>query len=236
MIRAFKGNYRISNPFGVYDPVAYVNYPGFLHPGTDYGLPHRTPLYAGMSGNLTRKLWGAKLRKGNEAIITNGNIVRRYGHMDVISRADGWVNEGELIGYSGYTGYVVDSQGNIGTPGGAHLHDELLVDGNYTSLEDYLKGESMSDIADHEFVADACVLGMNLQPETNQVFLNNIGLPKSQVLKNILGYTESSSLRIRAQSADANAQRVKELEVELAALKPTKPPVKLEKGYTYYVG
>ena len=39
MIRAFKGDYPVNNPFGIYDAIAYAAYPGFKHPGTDYPLP-----------------------------------------------------------------------------------------------------------------------------------------------------------------------------------------------------
>lgn len=146
MRRAYNGNYRVTRPFGVYDP-AYSNYPGSRHPGTDYGLPANTQLVAGMTGKVTGvfdRPASLKTGRGKEVVIAFGNKERKACHMNRIDVSVGQqVVEGQAIGLSGYTGYVVDAQGNIGTPGGAHLHDELLVDGQYVNLEDNLKEEDV---------------------------------------------------------------------------------------------
>ncbi|MBJ8343928.1 CHAP domain-containing protein [Antrihabitans sp. YC2-6] len=80
-----------------------------------------------------------------------------------------------------------------------------------------LKGQDMNDIADREFVALATVLAMNVQPEVNQVFMNNIGNPKTQVLQNMLNYQESKSFRLRAGAYDELQARIKQLEAQLKA-------------------
>lgn len=140
MRHAFNGNYGITRPFGVVDP-AYSNYPNSAHPGTDYGLPANTPLVAGISGRVTvfNRASNLKTGRGKEVVITNGKYQRKFCHMNRIDVSDGQqVAEGQSIGLSGYTGYVLDGAGNIGTPAGAHLHDELLIDGVYVPLEEHL--------------------------------------------------------------------------------------------------
>lgn len=128
------------------DP-AYANYPGSLHPGTDFGLPANTPLVAGMSGTVTiyDRNPNIHVGRGKEVQILNGNKQRRTCHMNRIDVSDGQVvTEGQPIGVSGYTGYVVDvvdGREQVGTPGGAHLHDELLINGQYVNLEDNLNQE-----------------------------------------------------------------------------------------------
>lgn len=138
---SFKGMYPVTRPFGVYDP-AYANYPNSRHPGTDFGLPTDTLLIAGMAGIVTVHDRDAEIAtgRGKEVVITRGNYQRKYCHMNHIDVQDGQeIREGQPIGKSGYTGYVVDADGQVGTPGGAHLHDELLIDGTYVPLVDHLQ-------------------------------------------------------------------------------------------------
>lgn len=147
MIRAFKGEYPVSNPFGVYDAEAYARYPGQRHPGTDYPLPKGTRLYAGMSGYISRTVSVGWAGKGNELVITKDNVQRRYGHMDRIDVQDGqWVNEGDYVGLSGNTGYVLPPPTENDPNAGAHLHDEYKVNGEYRDLERALK-EQENDVS-----------------------------------------------------------------------------------------
>lgn len=134
MILSFKGTRELTNPFGVYDPEAYANYPGQKHPGTDWYMPEGTELYAGMNGIVTAIDRNPTLKtgRGKEVQITFANLQRNTCHMKSITVKSGdFVKEGQLIGYSGNTGYS----------SGPHLHDELLVNGVYTDLEEYLKKE-----------------------------------------------------------------------------------------------
>lgn len=150
MIRAFKGSYPVSRRFGVVDS-AYKNYPGSRHPGTDYPLPVNTPLYAGIAGTVTVIYRSTYVGRGNEVIITNGNIVRKYCHMNRIDVKNGQkVTEGQLVGLSGNTGYVLPRPTASNPNAGAHLHDELLIDGTYIDLEQYLKGGSMAILTKEE--------------------------------------------------------------------------------------
>lgn len=95
-----------------------------------------------------------------------------------------------------------------------HLSKQLV------SVGQVLQGVDMSDIADHDFVARATVLTMGVQPEVNQAFMNNIGLPKSEVLKNIEGYSESRDFRLRAEGYRDLEKQIADLKAQLAS-KPT---------------
>lgn len=152
MIRPFVGNYPITRSFGVYD-AAYSNYPGSRHSGTDYGLPANTPLYACESGRITAvydRDASLKVGRGKEIRLIAGNREYRYCHLNRIDVSVGDVVEHQPVGLSGYTGYVMDSAGRIGTPGGAHLHFELLIDGNYSDYEKFelTEGEDMVNTED----------------------------------------------------------------------------------------
>jgi murein DD-endopeptidase MepM/ murein hydrolase activator NlpD len=140
---SFRGKYEITRRFGVVDS-AYARYPGSKHPGTDYAVPDSTQLYAGMTGRVDVYRSMAQVGRGNEVWITNGNISRRVCHMNRVDVRNGqWVEEGGPIGLSGHTGYVLDYLGRIGTPEGAHVHDELLIDGEYVDLNEHVEGEDV---------------------------------------------------------------------------------------------
>lgn len=76
----------------------------------DYGCPENTPLYAPVSGELSivSNWWAGdqafliKEKNGNYCFVAHNNKVVKTG----------WVNEGDLIGYSG----------NKGNSTGAHIH------------------------------------------------------------------------------------------------------------------
>lgn len=145
MIYPFLGQYTVTTPYGIYD-TAYSRYPGSKHPGVDWGLPAGTLLVASMAGTVKVFRSTAKTGRGNEVWITEGNVSVRACHMDTITVSDGMkVTEGQPIGTSGFTGYVVDRFGKIGTKEGAHLHFEVLIDGQYINPLKVLetKGEDM---------------------------------------------------------------------------------------------
>lgn len=146
MRRSFNVPATITRPYGEYDPVAYANYPEKKHPGTDYNLAAGTPLVAGMSGTVTTYPRGRTTTgRGNEVVITNGNMQRKTCHMNAIYVQTGQkVNEGDPIGLSGNTGYVLPAPTAQNPNAGAHLHDELLIDGKYVDGEKYLKEHDMS--------------------------------------------------------------------------------------------
>lgn len=104
------------------------------------GSPHRaidlrcaigTPVYAAESGKVvTVQKWDGRTKTGMQSY---GNMVyikhaaykgktlhTRYAHLNTsLVRAGQWVNEGDLIGYSG----------NTGNSFGGHLHFEVVYNG-----------------------------------------------------------------------------------------------------------
>lgn len=132
--RPFTGDFPVTNPFGVYDPIAYANYPGQKHSGVDYGLPMRTPIYAAMDGvtNVFDRDPSIKTGRGKEVVIVNGNRQKKECHLDeIVVGRNVDVKQGQLIGYSGNTGYS----------SGPHLHSEYLIDGQYVDQEQYITEE-----------------------------------------------------------------------------------------------
>lgn len=141
MRRPYNGTYPITREFGVYDP-AYANYPDSKHPGTDYGIPNKTPLVAAMSGTAAVFIRGnTSVGRGNEVVITNGSTQVKYCHLDRIDVVEGQqVKEGQQIGLCGWTGYVLPKSEK-----GAHLHFEVLISGVYVNPEEQFKeGEEVN--------------------------------------------------------------------------------------------
>ncbi|MBT4922426.1 MAG: M23 family metallopeptidase [Rickettsiales bacterium] len=90
------------------------------HAGTDFGLPHNTPIYAPCDTTIVRAIQGHS-GFGN-VVIGNYNGDKKFlflcAHLDSINVSrDQMVREGDLIGYSGNTG-----NGKIGY----HLHFEII--------------------------------------------------------------------------------------------------------------
>jgi len=131
MRRPYNGSYPVTRPYGVYDP-AYSNYPGSVHPGTDYGTPENHPMIAAISGTVTVYARGnTATGRGNEVVITNGSTQVKYCHLNRIDVATGSkVTEGQQVGLCGWTGYVLPK-----SPAGSHLHFETLINGVYKNPE-----------------------------------------------------------------------------------------------------
>lgn len=201
---AFNGGYWISNAFGIYDPVAYARYPGKKHPGTDFVRPADTPLVAGMSGKVSTVRSAGKTGRGNEVVITNGNKQRKACHLNRIDVKDGqWVEEGQQIGLLGYTGYVVDAQGQVGTPQGAHLHDELLIDGIYVNLMDHLGEEEMAKPNDKEVRSAAATYNQKLSDAQVKYYTER---PWETLLNDFLPAVNAERLALLKQVGALNNQ------------------------------
>lgn len=87
-----------------------------LHDGLDWGIPCGTPIYAAADGEIIRAGW-RKSGWGNQVLIDHGihrgvDLVTSYNHLSSIVRWGGTVRRGQLIAYSGTTGYST----------GCHLH------------------------------------------------------------------------------------------------------------------
>ena len=94
-----------------------------LHDGLDWGIPCGTPVYAAAPGDVIRAGWRAS-GWGNQVVIDHGihrgvDLVTTYNHLSSIVKWGGHVNRGQLVGYSGTTGYST----------GCHLHFGVYEDG-----------------------------------------------------------------------------------------------------------
>ncbi len=111
MTRPDLGKFPITQRFD--DPCCRASYQQFGlqgHNGLDIGCPAWTPIVAAQSGTITSGFEAGGY--GNYVFITGSGYETVCGHLAKISRASGPVTEGELIGYSGNTGFS----------SGAHLH------------------------------------------------------------------------------------------------------------------
>lgn len=94
-----------------------------LHDGLDWGITCGTPVYAAASGTIISAGWKAS-GWGNQVLIDHGiqrgvDLVSSYNHLSKIVDFGGSVRRGQLIGYSGTTGYST----------GCHLHFGVYEDG-----------------------------------------------------------------------------------------------------------
>ena len=90
------------------------------HSGIDLGIPQGTPLRAADAGYIAKVAIGTKWYGTYIMIIHGGNITTLYGHMSSVNVAqDQYVKRGDIIGYSGNTGYS----------SGPHLHFEVRSNG-----------------------------------------------------------------------------------------------------------
>lgn len=104
---------------------------GSSHKAIDLRCSPGTPVYAAESGKVvTVQKWDGKTKTGMQSY---GNMVyikhdaykgktlhTRYAHLNsMVVRVGQWVNEGDLIGYSG----------NTGNSFGPHLHFEVVYNG-----------------------------------------------------------------------------------------------------------
>ncbi|MCY3567636.1 MAG: peptidoglycan DD-metalloendopeptidase family protein [Chloroflexi bacterium] len=104
----------ISDPFGTPRANAF----GY-HTGVDFVAPMGTIVGATAGGQVTVATWDPSY--GNWVEISHGGGYRsRYAHLDEI-----WVREGEWVQSNAYIGTV----GNTGNSSGAHLHFEIIING-----------------------------------------------------------------------------------------------------------
>jgi murein DD-endopeptidase MepM/ murein hydrolase activator NlpD len=92
---------------------------GTLHPGIDIGVPTGTPIHAAAAGTIIYCGWMSGY--GNLVMIDHGgDLATLYGHQSRIAVSCGEsVTQGQVIGYSGCTGFCT----------GPHVHFEVRVNG-----------------------------------------------------------------------------------------------------------
>jgi murein DD-endopeptidase MepM/ murein hydrolase activator NlpD len=101
---------------------------GTLHPGIDIGVPTGTPIHAAAAGKV---IWcGWMSGYGNLVMIDHGGgLASLYGHQSRVAVSCGEnVAQGQLIGYSGCTGFCT----------GPHVHFEIRVNGSPVDPLGYL--------------------------------------------------------------------------------------------------
>ena len=101
---------------------------GTLHPGIDIGVPTGTPIHAAAAGKV---IWcGWMSGYGNLVMIDHGGgLASLYGHQSRIAASCGEsVTQGQVIGYSGCTGFCT----------GPHVHFEIRVNGSPVDPLGYL--------------------------------------------------------------------------------------------------
>jgi murein DD-endopeptidase MepM/ murein hydrolase activator NlpD len=114
----------ITSPFGLrYHPILHV---WKLHSGTDFAVPCGTPVYAAADGTVISAGYGGG--NGNRIVIDHGivsgvDLASTYNHLTSFVVRSGKVKRGQLIAYSGTTGYST----------GCHLHFETLENGQFVN-------------------------------------------------------------------------------------------------------
>ncbi len=121
---SYPANGPITSEFGQrFHPILHV---WKLHSGTDFGIPCGTPVYATADGTILSAGWGGG--DGNRIVIDHGivsgvDLATTYNHLSSFARSGGQVSRGQLIAYSGSTGYST----------GCHLHFETLENGQFVN-------------------------------------------------------------------------------------------------------
>lgn len=100
--------------------------------GSYSGSSEGKPIYSVADGKVIKASYDAY--SGNYILIDHGNgVVTYYGHCSsMIVGAGSKVQQGQVIGYVGHTGYVT----------GPHLHFEIRVNGKQVTPENYLRNSS----------------------------------------------------------------------------------------------
>ena len=101
---------------------------GTLHPGIDIGVPTGTPIHAAAAGTVIYCGWEEGY--GNLVVIDHHNgLATAYGHQSRVAVNCGAnVAQGDVIGYSGCTGFCT----------GPHVHFEVRVNGTPVDPLGYL--------------------------------------------------------------------------------------------------
>lgn len=120
------GTYRVSSTFGMrlHPVLGYYR----MHNGVDLGCAQGTPIYASRSGKVTIATYSSSA--GNYVSISHGDgWTSVYMHMTYFTVSAGqYVNQGQVIGYVGSTGYST----------GPHLHFGISYNGTYVNPLNYV--------------------------------------------------------------------------------------------------
>lgn len=98
------------------------------HNGIDIKAPEGTNVVSSIAGTVTDV--GFDTEKGNYIVVENGNITTLYAQLATTN-----VEKGDKISAEQLIGTV----GKTGTATGAHLHYEVMIDGEYVDPSSYIK-------------------------------------------------------------------------------------------------
>jgi murein DD-endopeptidase MepM/ murein hydrolase activator NlpD len=111
----------VTSPYGMWmHPILHI---WELHDGTDFHAPCGTPIYAAAAGRVTEEYYNTGY--GNRLVLDHGyvrgvSLWTSYNHLtSYVAHVGQQVARGELIAYSGTTGYST----------GCHLHFMVYVNG-----------------------------------------------------------------------------------------------------------
>lgn len=126
-------SYKITQYYGASASASKLYSTGF-HNGMDFGVPIGTPVYAAQDGKIIAAGNNGKYQYGKHILIEHeNNLVTIYGHLSSQSVSVGQkVTAGQLIGYSGNTGYST----------GAHLHFGVYFEQPYCRTASRTSGDS----------------------------------------------------------------------------------------------
>jgi murein DD-endopeptidase MepM/ murein hydrolase activator NlpD len=112
----------ITSPYGMrFHPILHI---WELHDGTDFGVGCGTPVYAAANGRVVSEYYDDAY--GNRVFVSHGNVngvslMTSYNHLTSFVASSGeHVKRGELIAYSGTTGWST----------GCHLHFSVYENGS----------------------------------------------------------------------------------------------------------
>lgn len=119
-------NYWITSPFG--ERVHPITGEVRVHYGVDMAWNEGTPIYASRSGLVTTAGWDDAC--GNHVVLAHGDGYSSiYMHMSGFAVSEGdYVNQGQVIGYIGSTGWST----------GPHLHFGIMTGGSYVNPGNYI--------------------------------------------------------------------------------------------------
>jgi murein DD-endopeptidase MepM/ murein hydrolase activator NlpD len=113
----------ITSPYGMrYHPILHTYK---LHTGTDFGVPSGTAVHAAREGTVIESYYNTAY--GNRVVVDHGYVngvylVTTYNHLTRSTVHKGEkLDRGEVLGYSGSTGYST----------GPHLHFETMENGHF---------------------------------------------------------------------------------------------------------
>ncbi len=126
-------SYKITQNYGSSASASKLYSTGF-HNGMDFGVPIGTPVYAAQDGKVVAAGNNGRYQYGKYVLIEHeNNLVTIYGHLSSQSVSAGQrVVAGQLIGYSGNTGYST----------GAHLHFGVYFEQPYCRTVSRTSGDS----------------------------------------------------------------------------------------------